>query len=27
VPHRFLNIEKKGFFKRMFKGSATAWVF
>jgi septum site-determining protein MinD len=24
VPHRFLNIEKKGFFKRMFKGSATA---
>jgi len=23
-PHRFLNAEKKGFFKRMFKGSATA---
>ncbi len=23
-PHRFLNIEKKGFFKRMFKGAATA---
>lgn len=23
-PHRFLNVEKKGFFKRMFKGSATA---
>ena len=21
-PHRFMNIEKKGFFKRMFKGSA-----
>ena len=21
VPHRFLEIEKKGFFKRMFKGS------
>jgi septum site-determining protein MinD len=24
MPHRFLNIEKKGFFKRMFKGSVTA---
>lgn len=24
LPHRFLNIQKKGFFKRMFKGSATA---
>lgn len=23
-PHRFLNAEKKGFFARMFKGSATA---
>lgn len=23
-PHRFLTAEKKGFFKRMFKGSATA---
>ncbi len=23
-PHRFLDIQKKGFFKRMFKGSATA---
>lgn len=23
-PHRFLSIEKKGFFKRMFKGTATA---
>jgi len=22
LPHRFMNIEKKGFFKRMFKGSA-----
>ncbi|KZZ72955.1 septum site-determining protein MinD [Oleiphilus sp. HI0130] len=24
VPHRFLSAEKKGFFKRMFKGTATA---
>ncbi len=23
-PHRFLEVQKKGFFKRMFKGSATA---
>ena len=22
LPHRFMNTEKKGFFKRMFKGSA-----
>jgi septum site-determining protein MinD len=22
LPHRFMNAEKKGFFKRMFKGSA-----